>query len=244
MKNQTISDASDDPMGAAIVDYHRTGSADQLIVMSSDFDDDEIPVSELFRSFDAMSPIEQTALRYAKGKILDVGAGAGCHSLALQDMGKTVTSIDISPLSVEVMVARGVKDVRIQDFFADGFCGQYDTILMLMNGIGIIGTLANLPIFLAQADQLLAPGGQILVDSSDLRYLYEDDNGGIDHTDFPHYYGEVDFRMRYRDIIGSTFRWVYIDYNTLSAAAAAHGFKAELIQEGAHYDYLARLTRA
>ena len=127
-----------DPMGRAIADYHKNGKASRLRVFSPMFDEDEIPVTTLFRSLDDMPAIEREALQLAHGRILDVGAGAGCHSLALQGMGKDVTAIDISPLAVPTMHERGVKDVREQDFFA--LDGQYDTILMLMNGIGIVGS--------------------------------------------------------------------------------------------------------
>ena len=169
-----------DPMGHAIADYHATGRAARLRVLSLKFDEDEIPVPMLFRQFDEMPAIEQEALQAANGHILDVGAGAGCHSLALQAMEKRVTAIDISPLAVATMRQRGVHDVREQDFFT--LDGQFDTILMLMNGIGIVGTLSRMDAFFMQVDHLLAPGGQVLCDSSDLCFLYEDEDGIIDLT--------------------------------------------------------------
>ena len=159
-------------MGRAIADYHATGKAAKLRVFSPMFDEDEIPVTTLFRTFDTMPAIEQEALRHASGAILDVGAGAGCHSLALQQMGKQVTAIDISPLAVDTMRQRGVDNAVQQDFFT--LDGQYDTILMLMNGIGIVGTLSRMQAFFMQVDHLLAPGGQLLCDSSDMCYIFED----------------------------------------------------------------------
>ena len=127
------------------------------------FEEDEIPLTTLFRSYKSMQEIERKALDMAKGRVLDVGAGSGCHSLVLQEKGLDVTAIDISPLSVETMKERGVKNVLEQDFFT--LKGQYDTILMLMNGIGIVGTLERLPEFFKQLDKILAPGGQVLCDS-------------------------------------------------------------------------------
>ena len=112
---------------------------------------------------------------------------------------------------------------------------------MLMNGSGIIGRLENLPAFFRKAKQLLRPGGSILMDSSDLRYLYEDEDGSFVIDIAGDYYGEVDFKMQYKDIIGDQFDWLYIDFQTLSLYAAQNGFKAELVKEGKHYDYLARL---
>ena len=137
---------SADPMGAAIAEYFKTGKAAKLRVMSEMFDEDEIPVKTLFRTYAQMSKLEKLALEKAQGSILDVGAGSGCHSLALQDMGKEVCAIDISPLSVETMKARGVKDVAEVNLFSPMLDRKFDTILMLMNGTGIIGRLENMPL--------------------------------------------------------------------------------------------------
>ena len=230
-----------DPMGQAIADYHATGKASRLRVFSPMFDEDEIPVSTLFRTRDEMPAIEQEALKVASGHILDVGAGAGCHTLALQAMEKRVTAIDISPLSVETMRQRGVKDVHEQDFFS--LDGQFDTILMLMNGIGIVGTLSRLPAFFMQVDHLLAPGGQLLCDSSDICYIFEDEDGIIDLTGVEGYYGELSYQMQYKSIKGEPFPWLFIDAETLREQAAAHGFHCDILMRGPHYDYLARLTR-
>ena len=230
-----------DPMGRAIADYHATGKASRLRVFSPMFDEDEIPVETLFRSMAEMPAVEQKALELASGDILDVGAGAGCHSLALQQMGKHVTAIDISPLAVATMRERGVADVREQDFFT--LDGRYDTILMLMNGIGIVGSLSRMPAFFMQVDRLLAPGGQLLCDSSDICYIFEDEDGIIDLTGIDGYYGELTYQMQYKGIKGEPFPWLFIDPETLREQAQAHGFACEVVSRGSHYDYLARITR-
>lgn len=230
-----------DPMGHAIADYHATGKAARLRVFSPMFDEDEIPVTTLFRSVDDMPAIERQALELADGNILDVGAGAGCHSLALQAMGKQVTAIDISPLCVETMRDRGVDKVLEQDFFT--LRGQYDSIIMLMNGIGIVGSLSRLPAFFMQLDALLAPGGQLLCDSSDICYVFEDEDGFIDLTGIDGYYGELTYQMQYRGIKGEPFPWLFIDPETLREQALQHGLHCDIIARGEHYDYLARLTK-
>lgn len=230
-----------DPMGRAIYEYFTTGKAGKLKVFSSQFDEDELPVKDLFRTLEQMPLLEQKALRLAHGRILDVGAGSGCHSLALQNMGKESLAIDISPLSVEVMKRRGL-DARLTNVFDMGFTGQFDTILMLMNGSGIIGKLKNMHAFLMRVKQLLAPGGCVLMDSSDLRYLYEDEDGSYLVDLAADYYGEVDFQMQYGKVKGEPFDWLYIDFDTLSAYARPYGFRVEKVFEGEHYDYLARLS--
>ena len=229
------------PMGRAIADYFKTQKASKLRVFSPMFEEDEIPLTTLFRNYESMPEIERKALDLAKGRVLDVGAGAGCHSLVLQEKGMDVTAIDISPLSVETMKKRGVKKVLEQDFFT--LEGQYDTILMLMNGIGIVGTLERLPEFFKQLDKILAPGGQVLCDSSDISYVFEDEEGMIDIPNEMNYYGEHSFRMQYKDTIGEPFNWLYIDADTLREKAGRCGYVVEVVAEGEHYDYLARLTK-
>lgn len=229
-------DSKMDPMGRAIADYWKTKKADKLRVYSPMFEEDDMPLSTLFRTYETMPEIEKKALDMAKGRTLDAGAAAGCHSLVLQERGIDVTAIDISPLSVETMILRGVKNVREQDFFTLDK-EQYETILMLMNGIGIVGTLERMPEFFSQLDKILAPEGQVLCDSSDISYVFEGDMPDMD------YYGEQSFRMQYKNIIGEPFPWLYIDADTLKDMALRNGYEVEVVGEGEHYDYLARITK-
>lgn len=239
--NTLILPENKDPMGTAIYDFFKYGKAARLRVFSSQFDEDEIPVATLFRSYNEMPPIEQTALRLSTGKILDVGAGSGCHTLALREMGKDATAIDISPLSVKVMKERGLNAMPV-NLFDPLFCESFDTILMLMNGSGIIGKLEHLGDFFQRMKLLLRPGGCVLMDSSDLKYLFEEEDGSYLIDLAGDYYGEIDFRMQYKQVKGDTFDWLYIDFDMLSLYAAQYGFKAEMVEEGSHYAYLAKLT--
>ena len=231
-----------DPMGKAIADFWRNGKAGRLRVFSPMFEEDEIPVSYLYRTVEEMSPMEQEALRMAQGKTLDVGAGAGCHALALQEQGIDVTAIDISPLSVEVMQARGVQNACLVNFYS--LDTQFDTILRLMNGIGIVGTLQGMPRFFQLLDSILAPGGQVIFDSSDIKYVFENEDGTIEFPDSESYYGELTYRMQYKNILGNPFPWLYIDAATLAAQAKQYGYTVEIIVHGQHYDYLARIAKS
>lgn len=230
-----------DPMGAAIYDFHKNGTADVLRVFSSQFEEDEIPVADLFREYDDMPELERIALDEASGEILDVGAGSGCHSVALMKMGKSAVAIDISPLSVEVMKERGVDALQV-NLYDESFDRKFDTVLMLMNGTGIIGNLDNMPVFFERMKQLLKPGGSILIDSSDLRYLFEEEDGSLMIDLADDYYGQLDYQMQYKDVSGEPFDWLYVDFDTLAFYAEESGFDAELLAEGEHYDYLAKLT--
>ena len=230
-----------DPMGHAIYDFYHKQKVAKLRVFSSMFYEDEIPVATLFRSFDEMPVQERKAIELSRGRVLDVGAGSGCHSLVLKERGHDVVAIDISDLSVEVMKERGI-DARNVNFFDESFVEKFDTILLAMNGIGIVGKVERLELFFRSIKRLLAPGGQVLLDSSDIRYVFMDEDGVMDIDLAAGYDGEVDFKMRYKNITGESFDWLYIDFDTLSMYAEEHGFKCEMCAEGEHYDYLACLT--
>lgn len=234
---------TNDPMGQAVLDYLEGKPQKKLRVLSSMFDEDEMPVPHLFRTYLEMPMLERRALDMARGKVLDIGACAGCHALCLQDKGMDVTAIDISPLSVETMRRRGVQKVLLADMFEDNVGAGYDTVLLLMNGTSIAGTLERLPRFLEVLKGLLAPGGQILIDSTDLRYIYEDEDGNFDY-DGSQYYGQVDYRMQYGKVRGPRFDCLYVDPATMQKAVAAAGMQSEIIATTDTCAYLLRITVA
>lgn len=80
------------------------------------------------------------------------------------------------------------------------------------------------------------------MDSSDLRYLFEEEDGSFSIDLSGTYCGEIDFQMQYKDVKGESFDWLYIDFQTLELYAAEYGFKVELVAQGMHYDYLAKLS--
>jgi len=236
-----IIEPENDPMGQAISDFFNHRKLAKLLSATQYTTEEEFPVPYLFRTWNEMPKMEQQALSLANGSILNVGAAAGCHSLYLQSKGKTVTAVENSRLSVEVMKARGVQNIEEQDFY-DLQGQKFDTLLFLMNGIGICGSIAGLPRFFSQCKKLLNPNGQILFDSSDLIYMFTDDDDSCCIDLNGDYYGEVVYSMRYRRVKATPFPWLYVDFATISFYAEQNGFACEMILEGDHYDYLARLT--
>ena len=228
-----------DVIGNALLDYYRGIYADDIVVISSIAEDDIIPIPYLFRSEEELPPIEKKALKLCKGKVLDVGAGSGCHSLILQHNNFNVEAIDVSKGAVNVMIQRGLTAQKLNFFEVTQ---KYDTLLFLMNGIGIAATLKELPTFLKKARTLLNDKGQILLDSSDISYMYREEDGSIWVDLNSSYPGEVNYQMQYKNITGDTFSWLFIDFETLKEIAAKEGLTCELMMEGDHYNYLARLT--
>ncbi|UOB16456.1 class I SAM-dependent methyltransferase [Abyssalbus ytuae] len=231
-----------DLFGKAILDYQQGNYTEDIITETSISEEDVLPLPYLFRGYDEMPALEKKALDMARGTVLDVGCGAGSHSLYLQEEKKLkVTSVDISEGAVKTCKLRGLKDARVADVMLMEN-EKFDTILLLMNGAGMCGKLKNISGFLRQLKALLNPGGQILVDSSDIIYMFdEDEDGGRWIPTDNEYYGEVEFKISYKGEEEKPFDWLYIDYNTLQNAAHAGNMNCELVLEGEHYDYLAKL---
>jgi len=229
-----------DLFGQAILDYQTQNAPEDLVTETNISEADEMSVAYLFRTHQDMPKIEKKALQFAKGKILDVGCGAGSHSLYLQQKGFDVTAIDISPNAIKACQLRGVKDARVQHLL-ELENEPFDTILLLMNGTGIFGTLTETSKYLQKLKSLLTPNGQILIDSSDIIYMFDQDEDGAYMVPADGYYGELTFNVSYKGQTEDTFPWLYLDYNTLQNAAHSNGLQCELLLEGNHFDYLAKL---
>lgn len=231
-----------DIFGKAVLDFQNKKYSSDIKTYSSLDEEDLIPIPYLFRSFKEMPKLEQKALQLCSGSILDIGCGAGSHSLYLQEKGFDVTALDASEGAIAVCKLRGIKNTFCTDIY--DFKGQkFDTLLLLMNGIGLAGKLNQLNVFFTHLKTLLNPNGQILLDSSDILYMFdEDEDGGYWIPDGIDYYGEVTFEMEYKNSKSKPFNWLYLDYNTLQRAALSNAFDCELIQEGEHFDFLAKLS--
>lgn len=229
-----------DPIGQALLDYFNNGSAADIKVESDVLDDDIIPVNYLFRDESELPELESIALSLCRGKVLDVGACSGAHSLILQNRNLTVESIDLSEGAVEVMLKRGLSARQI-DFF-ELKNELYETLLFLMNGTGIAGSLDRFENLLIQASSLLEANGQILIDSTDIRYIYEDEDGGVWVDLNGSYYGEIEFKMTYKNHSGEWFNWLYLDQEKLKDLAGKCGFTCEIVFQEED-QYLAQLRK-
>lgn len=228
-----------DLFGQALLDYQNNNFSEDIITSTNISDDDILPISYLFRSYKDMPKIEQKALKLAKGFILDVGCGAGNHSLYLQKKGLNVKAIDISKGAIEVAKRRGVLNAEVKNLLDE--TETFDTILLLMNGTGIFQELSQVSKYLAHLKSLLKPKGQVLIDSSDIAYMYEDDDGGFWMDTHSNYYGELDYFLSYKGEKETPMKWLYLDFDTLKLACETVGLQCDLVLEGDHFDYLAKL---
>jgi SAM-dependent methyltransferase len=228
-----------DPIGHAIYDYYHKRSLGKLKVECSIAADDEIPIDYLFRSYEDFPDLEQIAMEFCKGKVLDVGLGAGCHAVYLKQRGLHVHGIDISPLAVEIAHDRGISAEHISIFELKTM--NFDTILMLMNGLGIVGDFEGLDRFFRIAKNLLSSEGQIILESSDIKYMFEEEDGSYNIPLGSKFYGELRYRMSYKDVEGEEFSWLYLPFELLEEKAVKNGFTAEKLFMDKSNAYLARL---
>lgn len=230
----------EDVYGKALADFYNGDHTHELIVHSDIAEDESYPVDYFFRS--EFPEIELKAMELATGKVLDVGAGVGNHSLFLQEQGCDVTALELSGRCVEVMEKRGVRKTLHADFF-ELKDQQFDCLLMLMNGFGIMGTIERIPDFLEKANELLALGGQVIFDSSDLIHLYREEDGSVLIDLNGAYYGEVEFQMEYKGELGEPFKWLFVASDIIDSLASDFGFKFEVLQIESDNHYLACLTK-
>lgn len=225
-----------DVYGAALLDYYTKSEADNLFLYTNNGLAKEVmPVDLFFRSKDEFPEQELIALALCVGKVLDIGAGVGSHSLYLQDVGFDVTALELSASACEIMEKRGVKQIINENIF-EYQNEKYDTLLFLMNGIGLVENINGLKQLFEHAKKLLKHGGQLLFDSSDINYYYKSEK------DKPaHYYGEVTFQYEYKGQKGKPFGWLFIDQNELTKIANQAGWLVQILDEDDHYQYLARM---
>ena len=228
-----------DIFGRAISDFYHNNQPEDIKTETNISGVDTLPTAYLFRDFEEMPITEQKAMDLSQGKVLDVGSAAGSHSLYLQEKGLEVHAIDISTRAIDICKLRGVKhayEVSLLDWEKT----KYDTILLMMNGTGIFESFERMPKYLQHLKKLLAPNGQILIDSSDIKYMYDKEELDALYM-FKVYYGELEFTTYYKEWTSEPFPWLYLDPKTFKKVAELNGYSFKILYEGEHYDYLAKL---
>ncbi|MFO0691049.1 MAG: class I SAM-dependent methyltransferase [Myxococcota bacterium] len=233
-----------EPLAAALLDHHRDGRPRRVTALRADGVEFEIETEEYFTLDGELAPLDRLALARARGRVLDVGAGSGRHALALQAKGCEVVAIDVSPACVELCRERGIRDARVVDVMTIGAqddrgLGRFDTIFFGMQTIGVAGGVRPLRILLSRLRGLLAPGGIVLADSSELREAWDGDA-----ADRSPARGEIVLETRYGRLRGEPFPWVYLAEPDLVAVAEAAGYVAETLMRVESGEYLLELRAA
>ena len=230
-----------DPLGQVLLAY-QSGQTTARIMTWSDLEGyDYLPASVLMRATHNMPLLEQRALEHCGRRVLELGAGAGSHALALQARGCSVAALDHSAGAVRVMQQRGVHETVLADLWQYE-ARDFDTVLALMNGSGLAGDLPGFSRLLAKVRSWLRPGGNFLLDSADLLPLFTDVPGGqyLDLT--RNYYGETVYRMKFGKARSQAFGWLFLDFDTMAALAEKAGFRATCLFQGSEDEFLAELT--
>jgi SAM-dependent methyltransferase len=235
------------PLAEALVAYAAGDTGAELKVYVDDGEVDPLPISLFFRAPSELRDVDRMALEHVEGRVLDVGAGVGSVALTLQKLAFEVTAVEVIPEAVDIMSERGVRDARagrIEDL-PEG--EVFDTILVLMNGIALAGSLAGVPGFLKTLRNRLEQGGQVLLDSTD---LLDGNTAPGDRTETlpPHwnegdYPGEVHYQLEFQGKRGAPFPQVFVDPDTLAVLAQAEGFDRDVIWRGPDGAFLARLRK-
>jgi SAM-dependent methyltransferase len=231
------------PHGEALLAFFTGNTSAELTIRRDDGIVHSLPVSHFFRTPDEFLPLEITAIGHCRGHVLDIGAGTGLHSLALQSRGLKVTAIDIVHQAVEIMTQRGVRDVHCDDVFQfQG--GPFDTLLMLGHGIGMVEDLPGLQRFLSRAHKLTATNGQLLIHTLDARKTDDPDNLAYHEANrrAGRYIGATRLQFEYAGERGPYSGWLHVDPETLSERARQAEWACDIIRVESSGDYLARLT--
>ncbi|MCC5929637.1 MAG: methyltransferase domain-containing protein [Cyclobacteriaceae bacterium] len=225
-----------DVFGKALYDYFHGVFEAPLLLYNDYGDPEEVPPEAFFGDVEDFSTTEVYALSLCKGRVLDIGAAGGRHTAFLQKNGLNTYALDISPYCCRIMKETGLQNIVQQNimYYADQ---KFDTLLMLMNGIGIAGDPDGLLALLRHLKSIVNPGAQVLFDSSDISYLYESLDNKLRHQD-----GVIRYRYSYHLMHSQWFDWLYAPESLLKKVCKAAGWKMQVICRDDQDQFLVRLV--
>ena len=234
-----------DTFGKGLMAYYR-GSKAPHSIHRDDGLVDEVSFDTYFSEYESWPWYEKEALRYVKGKILDVGCGAGRHSLWLQKKGFEVSAIDISPMAVEVARLRGVKDCRVMSALELSFDpNSFDTVLLFGNNFGIAGNITNTKKMLRILYRITTKNGQIITTCRNpfatdkpihLRYHELNRNRGRPA-------GQITIRIEYKGELSDWFELLMVSPQEIDGIVKAANWKIKKVFEGENGIYAAVLDK-
>ena len=217
-----------DLFGRVIFDHFQGRPGDYYLRRDDNFLERDTS-ARYFRSWEEMPSHQRCLLNHARGRVLDIGAGAGQHACVLQERGLAVTAIDASPLAIEVCRARGLHDARVMEAQEMDFPAQsFDTVLMMNNNLGIGGSPGGLRGLLLHLHELVAPGGVILTDKRECECTAVNptharyQRWNVERGWYP---GSQRLRVEYDGHCGEEFDWLMITLHDLRDLCKETGWR-------------------
>ena len=236
----------EDAYGRLVLDHLEGRPAVEIVERDDGFIAAGVGPGNYFAPFRRWPPPERRAMRFVRGRVLDVGAGAGRVALHLQERGHEVVAIDVSPLAVEVCRRRGVRDARLVDIHdVDEGVGSLDTVVMLGNNFGLFGSAEGAAQLLPRLHALTSPRGRIVAESRD---PYETDDP--DHLAYQQWNrdrgrmpGQLRLRVRHRTYASPWFDYLIVSREEMEALADDTGWHVARFLTGDAGVYVAVLEK-
>lgn len=235
----------EDAFGHALDDYLRFGEGHEIIEREDGYID-AASVAPYFDPPARWSGYERRAMRYVRGRTLDVGCGAGRVMLVLQDRGHPVTGIDVSPLAVRVCVERGAKDARLLRFAkVDASLGVFETVAMMGNNFGLLGEPDAARRLLRRLHRLMGPEGRIVATSNDVHRTTDPA-----HRDYQaenrrrgRMAGLIRLRIRYRNRCTPWFDYLMVSPEEMRTVVRGTGWQVRRIVSDGGAEYAAVIEK-
>lgn len=224
----------------ALVNYWKNGDDTPLMIHTNIAETESLHPSYFFRSESELPDHESELLQLAQGTILDVGAGVGSHSLIMQNRGYHIFANEFMQGCCTVMRERLVQNILHGNF--NSLEGRFDTILFIMNGLGMAQTPGGLKNILMKAKSMLNEGGIVLLDAADINHLYQS-QGFLNIQYDENYYGIVTYQFEYCGKFGSSFQWLFVDKILLEETARQTGFQMTILKDDKQFGYSAMLKQ-
>jgi SAM-dependent methyltransferase len=236
-----------DAFGHAVYDFHHGRKIVEIIEREDGLLDTTAGPAAYFAPFEEWMLHEQKAMAFVRGRVLDVGCGAGRHSLHLQEQGFDVTGIDISPLAIEVCRLRGLKDARAMGITrVSSRLGNYDTVLLLGNNFGLLANPRRARWLLRRFHRMTPENGRIVTTSNDIyqttdpRHLaYQEQNRQRGRMS-----GQIRIRVRYRHFKDPWFDYLMVSKEEMQQLLEGSGWQVRTFIESDGPAYAAIIEKS
>jgi len=235
-----------DVFGQMLIDASAGIDVREIVEREDHFLVSGLPVSRYLTSYKEWPLVQQKAITLAKGRVLDIGCGAGRHSLYLQENGFDVTGLDISPKAIQLCRERGLKKTVLMSIDRISISlGKFDTILLLENNFGLLENSAKAKRLLGKFYLATSETGRIIAQSSDPYTSQDPDTLDYQKTNRANnrMSGQLKMRLRYRRLISSWFDYLLVSKGEMREILKGTGWKVRRFLEFDHWSYVAVIEK-